>query len=37
VDAGFDLGGPIVKDKLWFFGAFNPQYRKNFFLTQTFL
>lgn len=37
VDAGFDIGGPIVKDKLWFFGAFNPQYRKNFFLTQTFL
>lgn len=37
VDAGFDIGGPIVKDKLWFFGAFNPQRRKNFFLTQTFL
>ena len=37
VDAGFDIGGPIVKDKLWFFGAFNPQNRKNFFLTQTFL
>ena len=35
VDAGFDLGGPIVKDKLWFFGAFNPQTRKNFFLTQS--
>lgn len=37
VDAGFDIGGPIVKDKLWFFGAFNPQRRKNYFLTQTFL
>jgi outer membrane receptor protein involved in Fe transport len=36
VDAGIDIGGPIVKDRLWFFGAFNPQRRKNFFLTQTF-
>jgi outer membrane receptor protein involved in Fe transport len=36
VDAGFDIGGPIAKDKLWFFGAFNPQRRKNHFLTQTF-
>jgi outer membrane receptor protein involved in Fe transport len=36
VDAGFDIGGPIMKDKLWFFGAFNPQRRQNFFLTQTF-
>lgn len=35
LDAGFDIGGPIVKDKLWFFGAFNPQRRKNFFLGQS--
>lgn len=35
-DVGGDIGGPIVKDKLWFFGAFNPQFRKNFYLTQTF-
>jgi outer membrane receptor protein involved in Fe transport len=37
LDAGVDVGGPIVKDKLWFFGAFNPQRRKNYSLTQTFL
>ncbi|MBA3241551.1 MAG: TonB-dependent receptor [Acidobacteria bacterium] len=36
VDAGFDIGGPIIKEKLTFFAAFNPQRRKNFFLTQTF-
>ena len=36
VDAGGDIGGPIVKDKIWFFGAFNPQTRKNYYLTQTF-
>ncbi|MDT7777679.1 MAG: hypothetical protein QOC99_191 [Acidobacteriota bacterium] len=36
LDGGVDVGGPIVKNKLWFFGAFNPQQRKNFFLTQTF-
>jgi len=36
VDLGGDIGGPIIKDKVWFFGAFNPQTRKNFYLTQTF-
>jgi outer membrane receptor protein involved in Fe transport len=35
-DIGGDIGGPIIKDKLWFFGAFNPQKRKNYYLTQTF-
>src|ERR1700730_14551573 len=35
-DVGGDIGGPIKKDKLWFFGAFNPQRRTNFYLTQTF-
>lgn len=35
-DLGGDIGGPIVKNKLWFFAAANPQFRKNFYLTQTF-
>jgi outer membrane receptor protein involved in Fe transport len=35
-DIGGDIGGPIKKDKLWFFGAFNPQRRTNFYITQTF-
>src|ERR1051325_11490716 len=35
IDAGFDIGGPIIKDTLWFFGAFHPQRRENSFLTQT--
>jgi outer membrane receptor protein involved in Fe transport len=36
VDLGGDIGGPIIKEKLWFFGAFNPQRRTNYYLTQTF-
>src|SRR5882762_8026637 len=36
IDLGGDIGGPIKKDKLWFFGAFNPQRRTNYYLTQTF-
>jgi outer membrane receptor protein involved in Fe transport len=35
-DVGATLGGPIIKEKLTFFGAFNPQKRKNYYLTQTF-
>ncbi len=35
-DIGVDIGGPIKKDKIWFFGAFNPQFRSNNYLTQTF-
>jgi outer membrane receptor protein involved in Fe transport len=35
-DVGGDIGGPIKKDKIWFFGAFNPQRRQNYYLTQTF-
>ena len=35
-DVGVDVSGPIKKDKLTFFAAFNPQIRKNYYLTQTF-
>ena len=36
LDAGVDVGGPIIKNRLTFFAAFNPQYRTNHYLTQTF-
>src|SRR6185369_3028865 len=36
IDAGFALGGPVKKDRVWFFGAFNPQRRVNSYFTQTF-
>jgi outer membrane receptor protein involved in Fe transport len=36
LDAGGDIGGPIIKDRLTFFAAFNPQFRTNSYLTQTF-
>lgn len=36
VDAGATLGGPIIKNRLTFFAAFNPQFRTNHYLTQTF-
>jgi len=28
MDVGFTLGGPIMKDKVFFFGAFNPQFQR---------
>ncbi|MCC7382524.1 MAG: TonB-dependent receptor [Deltaproteobacteria bacterium] len=28
LDVGFTLGGPIVKDTVWFFTGFHPQYRE---------
>src|SRR5262245_64453459 len=35
-DIGGDIGGPIIKDKLWFFVEFNRQSRSNNFLTKSF-
>ena len=34
-DYGFDIGGPIVKDKLWFYGTYGKQDIRNIRLTQT--
>lgn len=31
-DFGVSLGAPIIKDKLFFFGTFNPQYQKRAFI-----
>jgi hypothetical protein len=31
-DFGITLGGPVMKDKLFFFGAFNPQYQNRTFV-----
>jgi outer membrane receptor protein involved in Fe transport len=36
IDAGGDFSGPIIKNRLTFFVAFNPQRRENTYLTQTF-
>ncbi|HEX2639308.1 MAG TPA: TonB-dependent receptor, partial [Pyrinomonadaceae bacterium] len=36
LDAGVDISGPIIKNRLTFFAAFNPQFRTNHYLTQTF-
>lgn len=30
-DYGFDVGGPILKDRLWFFAGFNPAYSSRTF------
>jgi hypothetical protein len=35
-DYGFDLGGPIVKDKLWFYGTYGKQDIRNIRLFQTY-
>jgi hypothetical protein len=34
-DVGLSLGGPVMKDKLFFFGAFNPQYQRRKFTAPT--
>ncbi len=27
-DAGISLGGPVIRDKLWFYGAYNPDFER---------
>ena len=27
-DFGFSLGGPVVRDKIWFFGSYNPMFER---------
>src|SRR5206468_12500587 len=34
-DFGAPLGGPLVTDRLFFFGAFNPQYQRRTFIAPT--
>ena len=31
-DIGFEVGGPIVRDRLFFFGAYNPQWKTDTFM-----
>jgi hypothetical protein len=31
LDLGFEVGGPIMKDKLWFYGGFSPIYQRTYY------